>query len=416
MEPAMCTEKQRLANQRNAEKSTGPKTAEGKSRSRRNAVKHGLSGDEGLLPPKDARLFRERLGSWAAEEQPEGGVEEYVLGCAVLAAVRIDRCARLDFADAARRRRATIDNWQKRHRRRVKSAAKQFDDDPGLAIERLKNSTRGCDWLLDEWDALGEALESQGGWNRDQSAQALRLLAGHPADEADEKGLALILNALATEEEVDLDEVDKFFEVDTSHLDPEERRTAARARLPEPHAARDTLVALVADETVRLESHQATIWREKDAPILSDEINLFSFDVSAEGNLRRRYQSTNALDFHRNLNQLRAHRKAERKGRLNARPVAEADRIDEAVYEGPAESRVEPAPPPPPPVGHEQPRAEERPAVAQQSECGTHFEETAFRGPSGVLDERTTPSNGRLRNEGLSHTVRTRADSFSSIP
>lgn len=39
----MATEKQIAANRANAKRSTGPKTAVGKSRSRRNAFRHGLS-------------------------------------------------------------------------------------------------------------------------------------------------------------------------------------------------------------------------------------------------------------------------------------------------------------------------------------------------------------------------------------
>ena len=39
----MATEKQIAANRANAQKSTGPKTAAGRSRSSRNAVRHGLS-------------------------------------------------------------------------------------------------------------------------------------------------------------------------------------------------------------------------------------------------------------------------------------------------------------------------------------------------------------------------------------
>jgi len=39
----MATEKQIAANRRNAKKSTGPRTQEGKARSRMNALRHGLA-------------------------------------------------------------------------------------------------------------------------------------------------------------------------------------------------------------------------------------------------------------------------------------------------------------------------------------------------------------------------------------
>jgi hypothetical protein len=39
----MTTERKRRANQRNAQRSTGPKTLAGKARSKQNALKHGLS-------------------------------------------------------------------------------------------------------------------------------------------------------------------------------------------------------------------------------------------------------------------------------------------------------------------------------------------------------------------------------------
>jgi hypothetical protein len=49
----MVSEKQLEANRRNAEKSTGPRTIEGKSNSSRNNLRHGLTGHISLLPTED---------------------------------------------------------------------------------------------------------------------------------------------------------------------------------------------------------------------------------------------------------------------------------------------------------------------------------------------------------------------------
>jgi hypothetical protein len=49
----MVSEKQLEANRRNAQRSTGPRTAEGKSNSSRNNLRHGLTGHISLLPTED---------------------------------------------------------------------------------------------------------------------------------------------------------------------------------------------------------------------------------------------------------------------------------------------------------------------------------------------------------------------------
>src|SRR5947208_2775003 len=53
----MSTDKQIQANRRNALKSTGPKSEKGKEQSRMNALRHGLTAEQAVLPHEDPRNY-----------------------------------------------------------------------------------------------------------------------------------------------------------------------------------------------------------------------------------------------------------------------------------------------------------------------------------------------------------------------
>lgn len=67
----MASQKQIAANRANALRSTGPKTAAGKSKSSRNAYRHGLSGPMPLdwAPTTIDLIVRELVGETASEER-----------------------------------------------------------------------------------------------------------------------------------------------------------------------------------------------------------------------------------------------------------------------------------------------------------------------------------------------------------
>ena len=71
----MATEKQREANRRNAQKSTGPKTIEGKSNSSRNNLRHGLTGQISLLPTEDREAHDAFCNELIDSFNPETPVE-----------------------------------------------------------------------------------------------------------------------------------------------------------------------------------------------------------------------------------------------------------------------------------------------------------------------------------------------------
>ena len=54
------------ANRNNSRRSTGPTSAIGKSRSRFNALKHGMTAKTQVLPSEDPALFRAEIDGWIA--------------------------------------------------------------------------------------------------------------------------------------------------------------------------------------------------------------------------------------------------------------------------------------------------------------------------------------------------------------
>jgi hypothetical protein len=73
------------ANRRNAQKSTGPKTAEGKTRSALNATRHGILSHVIHLPETEMASYNEFTERYVNSLQPVGGVEtELANACADL--------------------------------------------------------------------------------------------------------------------------------------------------------------------------------------------------------------------------------------------------------------------------------------------------------------------------------------------
>ena len=66
----MATILQIAANQANAQKSTGPKTPEGKAASSRNRLSHGFASSATVMPGEDPAEFKALLDDFTAEYQP----------------------------------------------------------------------------------------------------------------------------------------------------------------------------------------------------------------------------------------------------------------------------------------------------------------------------------------------------------
>ena len=94
----MATARQRRANRLNAQRSTGPKSAQGKARASMNALRHGLRAEIPVLPGEDAGEL-ERLRLETLEKlDPDGALETALAERAAMLTWRLARTRRLEHA------------------------------------------------------------------------------------------------------------------------------------------------------------------------------------------------------------------------------------------------------------------------------------------------------------------------------
>jgi hypothetical protein len=138
----MATIHQIDANRRNALKSTGPKTPEGKAAVRMNALQHGLRARTVVLPSENRDEFHQLCGDLEAEWQPQSRTEQFYLEQMAVSQWKLTRMEVGEaniFRDAstAKNQTALLERlWQAQGRMERSYARAQRD------LERLQNSRR----------------------------------------------------------------------------------------------------------------------------------------------------------------------------------------------------------------------------------------------------------------------------------
>ena len=99
----MATKRQIEANRQNAKRSTGPITVAGRARSKRNALKHGLTAREVTIDDEEASKFEAFRDDIVQGLAPEGAVEEEFAQQFATDSWRLRRVLRLEAALAVPR-------------------------------------------------------------------------------------------------------------------------------------------------------------------------------------------------------------------------------------------------------------------------------------------------------------------------
>ena len=219
----MATSPARMAaNQRNALKSSGPKTPEGKAASRLNAFKHGLAGEGTLLAPvEDAQLIARRTIAFIDDFGAVGETGIMLARRAALLSVRMERSSEREhvavaanMAEARSRfdadRLDEVDGW----------ISKLDDPETSLAArEVLETSPEGVVHLLELWETLRDEVRSGDAPTSDRAIK--RAVSWLGLDDTDLEALKA-----GKTERIDA-ELDRL-QVKSESIDPLEREIAAR--------------------------------------------------------------------------------------------------------------------------------------------------------------------------------------------
>jgi hypothetical protein len=330
-------------NRRNAARSTGPRTPEGKSRSRFNAVKHGCRARLTILPGEDPDAYRQRLDGWIGKFRPDDDVELYLVERAVHVSWQLDRADRAEVArlegeiarDAARRAQAVAGLGAELFRAPARGIGcapdPAGDDEPSLLswpfdpdhpeypahiVAKLEATAAGCTWLLEKWAALGRLLDDGRRWQPVDRLRAIRLLGKQPLDAiADEQLVTIYLACHA----MDPDGPDVFAEPLSDLCRPgmEARRQrqadkfAARRAEQGPRdaaAGRAALRAIIAAAVARVAALRE-VRAAAEAAGVADTSARLSYSGKEAVEWLRKHQATCSRSLYRAFDELRKLRK-----------------------------------------------------------------------------------------------------------
>jgi len=155
------------ANRKNGLLSTGPKTKEGKDRSRANALKHGMCALVVDIPGEDPEALQVRFEEWNAELNPnDRAAQSYLILRAVKRSRRLDR---LDTSHEARVAQSVRDAHVKAREaklRDIDTYSHMIEEEPcNVGVRRLMLTAEGCEWLINEWNLIRPALEPSMHWD-----------------------------------------------------------------------------------------------------------------------------------------------------------------------------------------------------------------------------------------------------------
>ena len=335
----MATAAQIKANQRNACKSTGPKSPQGKARARTNALKHGAAARTIIpdlnLPLEEPQVLQDRIDRYLDDWQPRNQTETDLVQQAARLALDVERAERIELAHLRMRVcEAARERGQETNVRRLEAAQElgrrllyisgaeevKFDrqplwsDDPRVLVARLEATGEGCRWLLERWAEYRILLDQRLPWNEPTLLRFIRLMGKQMAESVYDPSLNVIFLAWDVLVPKFAAEQWENFREERFRTDPSfNHRQRWRALMPRPQNATeawDVLYGIVefSEECLKELLAKHEVWEKAEDTDWADRAAL---DTSKEFERHRRSTSAKRRELLRTLETLCKLRKAE---------------------------------------------------------------------------------------------------------
>ncbi len=279
------------ANRLNAQKSTGPRTEEGKAASRANALKHGLTGSGVVASEEDADAVARLSAELRGEMRPSGALGRILVGRIAVQAVRLERCARQESAALSEKVRNAEADFDERREAEADDLFEHLGAAPAAHVRKLRRTPEGIARLVRGWLDLAGALRQPGAepWGEAQ-LRAFEDLSGRPLGEFPPSRATALTRLLA------LDDRSGLPPAEVSHLlDAPSRQAWARDRLSD----------LISEQVDALEAADRDLDLEAIDQDRAEAPARALFDTSKEATLARKYEAAAERGLYRALGEFR---------------------------------------------------------------------------------------------------------------
>jgi hypothetical protein len=284
-----ASEAQILANQANAQMSTGPTSALGKSISRKNGFKHGMSGQGIVMPVADLQEIDRRVDALEADMRPCSPASQDLIRRMATLSFQMEVTTRHQFAATAMNVRHAADDFDEA---RLDEADALFDllgENPRKNLRKLRKSPEGVDRLVDGWTDLRADLtrDPKPYWTAGHLEQAANMI-GLSIDHARNTSLGVLARGVWGD----------FAGLDDS-------RGGRLDELARQGWSKDRLVERIDVEIAALEEHRLTLDFETIELDRAEAGERALFNTSKEAILARRYDSEAQRNYFKALKEFR---------------------------------------------------------------------------------------------------------------